>query len=284
MADDQLAAAFKRASEIVKAVPKHLQETAFNRALDQLLKQANTTNKPGPGKQASKSPSKRRSTEPDSPEVGVLDLLLRDLDRTKYPEIRADNQALLNALAVLRAAKRDHAVDGLQPPQIARILTEKFRISTGVSTVSMALGHAGKYVNRVQVGRGYTYRLMDPGEKYLNTPPSPEGAKRKGAATPVGRRKSSKKAQPEDTAKTSKPRRATASGSRPGPKAAVDTLIQAGFFSKPKVLGDIQAHLQVERGYAYAVTDLSPAMTRAVRSGGLKRSRREDGQYEYQAG
>jgi hypothetical protein len=284
VADDRLAAAFKRASEIVKGVPKHLQETAFNRALDQLLKQADTTVKAAAGKQRSKSRSKPGSEEPASPETDALDLLLRDLDRTKFPEISADKQVLPNALGVLRAAKRDHAVDGLQPPHIARILTDKFRISTSDAAVSMALGNAGKYVDRVKVGRGYTYRLMEPGEKYLTAPPDSEAAKGKGRVTPVGHRKSSKKGRPEDGAKTSKPRRASPAGSRPGPKAAVDSLVKAGFFSKPRVLGDIKAHLQVERGYTYAVTDLSPAMTRAVRSGDLKRSRRQDGQYEYQAG
>jgi hypothetical protein len=125
---------------------------------------------------------------------------------------------------------------------------------------------------------------MDPGEKYLEAPPSLEAAKKKGGVPPVGRRKSSKKGKTEEVAKATPPRRATSSGSRPGPKAAVDSLITAGFFGEPKMLGDIQTHLRVERGYTYAVTDLSPALTRAVRSGGLKRSRRQDGQYEYQAG
>ncbi len=37
MGDDEMAANFKRASEIAEKVPKHLQEAAFNRALDMLF-------------------------------------------------------------------------------------------------------------------------------------------------------------------------------------------------------------------------------------------------------
>jgi hypothetical protein len=37
MPSDDLTEAFKQAAEIAKSVPEHLQETAFNRALDAIL-------------------------------------------------------------------------------------------------------------------------------------------------------------------------------------------------------------------------------------------------------
>lgn len=290
MADDELTAAFKQASEIAKLVPQHLQEVAFNRALDQLL---------GAGRRSESSRQRERSSGgtrpgkrgPSSAPAGTRDksstegdvaVLLQELDRTQYPEITADNKVLRNALALLRAAKRDHSIDGLQASQIARILTEKFRISTADSSVRMALGAAGKYVNRVPVGRGYVYRLMGPGETYLDSSEEGDGEEKRPAPRARPRRKA--KSDAHDGSDGSPRSRSNAPRGRPGPKVAVDALIGAGFFATARTLGEIAAHLKVDRGYGYTLQDLSPTMVRSVRSGRLRRSRREDGQYEYQAG
>jgi len=48
--------AFSQAAEIAKKMPQHLQEAAFNRALDQLLSDSTPRSRPGKGQKKSYSP------------------------------------------------------------------------------------------------------------------------------------------------------------------------------------------------------------------------------------
>jgi hypothetical protein len=74
-------------------------------------------------------------------------------------------------LMVLDISKSELGVDELTPSEISTICTVKLRKSEGVhrSTVSVTLRKAGSMVNRIENprGRGYAYKLMPTGEKYL---------------------------------------------------------------------------------------------------------------------
>ena len=61
----------------------------------------------------------------------------------------------------------------------------------------------------------------------------------------------------------------------------VTELISGGYFSGPRLIGEVQAHIEQQRGYQFTTSELAPAFTRLLREGSLTRTRREDGQYEY---
>lgn len=68
---------------------------------------------------------------------------------------------------------------------------------------------------------------------------------------------------------------------RTGPKAAVEQLVELGFFSQAKTISDIKAFLESKKGHKYRTTDLSPALVRLLRQQVLDREKNSDGQYEY---
>jgi hypothetical protein len=67
---------------------------------------------------------------------------------------------------------------------------------------------------------------------------------------------------------------------RPGPKAAIEGLLVAGYLSDPRLVGDIRDHL-ASQGWKYAPKEVATAVLRLLREGRLSRSKGTDGQYEY---
>ncbi len=159
---------FKQASEIAQQVPENMQEAAFNRAVDLLTGGVQTetgSKKNSPKPQGRKKASTRtESNEGDS----SADILLSAIDSTQHPEVKLATKVLDRSLMVLKISLSDHNIDGLTSSEIAKILTEKFRIGTTYAAVGMALGKATSLVNRIPVGQGYLYKIMAPGEDYLS--------------------------------------------------------------------------------------------------------------------
>jgi hypothetical protein len=79
--------------------------------------------------------------------------------------------------------------------------------------------------------------------------------------------------------KTKQPR--VSKGGRPGPGTMLKKLIEEEFFKKPKTIQDIIDHCQSKLAYAYVSSELSVALTRALRSGSLKRQKNAQKQFEY---
>jgi hypothetical protein len=73
-------------------------------------------------------------------------------------------------------------------------------------------------------------------------------------------------------------RRRTSSGtkSRPTLTGFIAELVAGGFFSKPKLLGDVKLALE-EQGHFYPATTLSPIMLRFVRRKELRRIKGKKG-------
>src|SRR5712664_3707254 len=71
---------------------------------------------------------------------------------------------------------------------------------------------------------------------------------------------------------TPQPKHRPLSGSRgkPTPVNLISSLIDGGFFKKPKDLGSVKVALE-EIGHYYPVTSLSPALLRLVRKHALRR-------------
>jgi len=284
MGDKTLEEAFKEAAAIASVVPESMQEGAFHRALDEILGGSGGSSQHGGSSSRGKKRGARRAAIAGQQEDSADDLAVK-INRTDHSEINASMPVLERSLSILLVAK-DLGVDGLSPPRIAEILTEKFRVKTRREHVSTRLSEATKLVDRRKEGRGFTYRIMGAGEKHLEDfnsgeKQSPAGKKSQKASrkrAPAPRKRSnSKKSSP---AKAKKPRQG--GRSRPGPKAVIENLIQAGFFKNAKTISDIQDHLQMKLGHLYKPTDLSPALTRLLRDGQLDRDRNESGKYEYQ--
>jgi hypothetical protein len=280
MDDEQLQDLLRRASEISKTVPEGLREAAFNRAFDVL----SGGFRPSGQTPRNALPAKALRSRGDAVDAQekTADYLLANLDRTSYAAVSSAPRVLDRALYLLRIARDEFDIDGLGAPDIARVLTDKFRLRASRQAVQQALDAARTYVDTVTTSGRKTYRIMNPGERHLDSLDSqgssadhkgpPRGSKRKNLKRP--KREAT---VDEPTAKTSK----KSSRSRPGPRAALNQLLNDGYFDSPRRIAEIQQHLVHSRAHKYKVSELSPTLVRMIRDQVLDRNRASDGQYEY---
>jgi hypothetical protein len=290
---DRIADVTKRAAEIAALVPDHLQEAAFNRAFDRLIGDEPARPRAGSGNRRVRA-TKARATTGSSDDLQGRDdpaaVLIDSLSRTDYPEVGQAVRALDRALYILRIASEEYGIDGMSAPQIAKVLTEKFRLRVTRQAIGQALDAAGNYVDRVSGKRGAVYRLMQPGEDYLaaggtsadhsGTSPRRTSTRRRGQKRAVHK---GQKREPSGNAASTSTSTNTPARRRSGrgPKALVEELIDEGFFSEPRSIGDIQDRLRHKKGVQLKPTDLSPALVRLLREDKLDRERNESNQYEY---
>jgi hypothetical protein len=192
-------------------------------------------------------------------------------------------KVLDRALIVLRIAARDFEIDGLTAPEIARVLTEKFRQRTSRQAVTQALGAAHSMVDTGMRGRATVYRIMEGGEEYLDS--GAQGPDRESApATSTrrrGRRTGGTRATGGDGERPGTQKKASRPARRRGPKAALEDLIDEAFFDQPRTINAAQEQLRHKRGVRFSLQELSPSLVRLLREGRLDRDRNESGQYEY---
>ncbi|MEA2564210.1 MAG: hypothetical protein QOH06_5714 [Acidobacteriota bacterium] len=285
---------FKQAAEIAKQVPESMQDAAFNRALEMLAGDAPEqpeARRSTPRRTAGPSKGKQdRSSSAD--QQTSAGMLVESIESTQHPGVTSSAKVLDRSLMILQIAREYHGVDGLSPSEISSILTDKFRISTSAAAVSTALGKATHLVNRVPRGKGFQYRIMAPGEKYLSSrdgkaSPSPKRPSKKRAKSRTEKKASVPEKEPAPKATTSKKRKSKSSkksttrAARPGPGAMLRELIAAGFFSKAKTISEIQEHAEHNLAHTYGVNELSTPLRRAIHSKLLVRAKNSDGQYEY---
>jgi hypothetical protein len=289
----------KEATEAVKDVPDDLRPVAFQKAFDALAEQqggggATGTPPTAKGRRSTGGGGKRQTPHSSGDSSRSQ---LDQLDRTSYPNITQDATALANSLRVLQAANDELGIDGLSASDIAHVLTEKFRCRITRQAVSLALNRAGRFVNRHKEGNSVIFKIMSSGENHLSALDS--GAASEPAQSTKKKSKSAKKTKATEktasaasssggtsTKKTTTKKRAKAKGgrksnARPGPKAALQKLIDDGYFAKPCGISDIIEHLRHSAGHAYKQTDVSPALVRLLREGALTRTQNSDNQYEY---
>jgi len=293
MAGKDLERAFLEAAEIAKKLPKNLQEAGFNKAVEQLLGKEGST-KAG-SRQSRGAARAKRDERTDDRDVAQL---IEVIDRTAYPDVGATARVGDRALKVLQLAHEDHDVDGLTAGEIATILSRRFRIPTKANSVTVALDRETGTVDvRSGTGASRVFHIMAPGEEYLKKLRAGEdvGRRRRGGARkrttrkPGGRNKkaTTKKAvaKRKETGTKNGTARKKATGKRiagrPGPKAAIGNLLNAGFFRSARTISEIQEELQHRRGHGYSVQELAPALVRSIRDQSLSRERNSEGQYEY---
>jgi len=295
---------FKQAADIAQQVPESIREAAFNRALDLLTgvvrsDSSSTQTKPL-GKHGAQTPQGRIGASQQDLNVAQL---IDAIDSTQYPRLTSASKVLDRSLMVLKIARADHNVDGLTSSEIAKILTEKFRISTTYAAVGMALGKVTNLVNRIQRGQGYAYRIMGPGEEYLThlekdpeTKPSfRQKTRKRQKSVLIATKTKSAGSEPDQIdnhvkqasggKSPRKPRPATNRKASPrrsiGPKAALIALVDAGFFSEGRTGPEVQSYLKTKRGLDFGTAQIRLAMLRLVRDLVLDRDENAEGQYEY---
>ena len=125
MDDTKLREAFKWASEIAAVVPESMHDAAFNRALDAIM----GSTEPRASDESGSVRAAPRSSSAKAPQAAASDPIetLTALDRGKAEEVDGEQGGMGKALALLHVARRELDIDGLTSPQIASILTEKFR-------------------------------------------------------------------------------------------------------------------------------------------------------------
>lgn len=286
---------FRQAAEIAQQVPENMQEAAFNRALDLLVEES----EPAVGDKTPKggyTPTGERARPQKTPHGGGD--LLHLIDSTQHPGVASATKVLDQSLMVLQIALRNHSTDGLTAVEIARVLTEKFRLPTTRQAVGMALKNASNLVDRVPEGRGYRYRIMNPGEEYLSHLEENRTSDQPFSSPPAAKKRPSRRSNKSTAApkKATGSKRKKSSGKRGaeakrpakrpspgklGPKAAILELIKEGFFASPKGGPEVQAHLKKKRGYDLGTDQLRLAMLRLVRDGVMERDENDEGQYEY---
>lgn len=271
---------FRQAAEIAQQVPESMQVAAFNRALDLLTGATNPVERPkNAGTPVLPAPVERSKVKDTRTEKSPVEVLMSAIDTTQHPAIASTGKVLDRSLMVLQIALRNHNVDGLTPPEIAEILTNKFRLNTSRQAVSMAISSATNLVNRVPRGTGYEYRIMGPGEEYLAHIGSDREAAPVDSPRQPPRPKAKRATKKSGPVEASKPR--GGKSGRPGPKQMLETLIADQFFDAPRDISQIIEHVQHRYARTYKATDLSPTLVRLRRENKLDRSKNDKGIYEY---
>ena len=103
-------------------------------------------------------------------------------------------------------------------------------------------------------------------QKIINSSPKRKTTRRKTAKKP--------------TDETSQKRTGKKPFGQGGP-ATLDKLIEEGFFSEPKSIGDIVKHCEHNMARKFKANEFSGKLARLVRHGTLVRNKNSDNQYEY---
>jgi hypothetical protein len=287
MSADELERAFAKAAEIASKLPSNLQESAFNRALDELLGRQSGPSSAASTRLTRTTQSRAPQATPQKATGDALSGLLAAIDRTKYSDVGATSRVADRALKVLQLVNSDHGVDGLTATEIAEILTKKLRLPVKTHAIRMALIRETDTVDvRPRADGKRVFHIMEPGEEYLSRLRSGKGEA--AVQTTQARRRRPTRRSPPASAKEDElaaPRTGSTSRragtGRPGPKTAIAQLIAAGYFASPRLISHVQDELKHKRGHQYSLQDLSPTLVRCLREGLLKRDRNEEGQYEY---
>jgi hypothetical protein len=281
---------FARAAEIASNVPEPMQDAAFHRALDLLLGEEGGDRTGGSasrqGRQSKPKPKtgqrgKAKAPSDQGEQEDRASTLIANLDRTAYPHVTDASNVKDRALWLLQIANDDFSIDGLSAPEIAKVLTEKFRLTTTHQAVRQSLERANRLVDRDSRGPVTRYRIMDPGEKYLRNPDSQD-------KKPTRQKKKSTRSRKAQTAKPARSKAAKASSRkppatkrRPTPFALLEGLVDSGFFKSPQTIAMIREHMEHKQGRKYKANELSPALLRLLRNGRLSRDKNDNKQYEY---
>jgi len=148
------------------------------------------------------------------------------------------------------------------------------------------LDAAGDKVDRSKKGMKVTYRLMQPGDDYLdagNFSTAKRSNIEKSKKKMTTRMKSKAMNTPKEKATVIKATRNAPKKGRPGPGEMLKKLADAGFFKEPRSIKDIQQHCENKLAHIYTLMELSTPLRRAVHNDLLTRDKNKEGNFEYRA-
>jgi hypothetical protein len=96
----------------------------------------------------------------------------------------------------------------------------------------------------------------------------------------LGSRPTSKKVGSPAKATSKQKNTAGSTGSKAGPKAYIEELIEDDFFQKPKTISEVKTALE-NRGHHIAVTSLSGPLQKLCQRRQLRRQKNDSGTYTY---
>lgn len=154
---------FKRkmeeAAELAKEAPEGFEGLAYPIILEYLLYSSDDV------KKFVKKPSLQSQNKP----LNYLDAILKsnfEWSRTQIPKLKPIGQNLF----VLKVASDEFNVDHLSPSDIQAILAQKFILKKSANAISMSLMDiVGKYVDRIQQGKEFLYKITSNGREYLDS-------------------------------------------------------------------------------------------------------------------
>ncbi len=128
MSSQDLESWFIQAAAIASKLPKNLQEAAFNRALDHLMKTGSPT---GVSPAAAPRTIKSQGAATNDTQPSGAAHLVSAIDRTRHVDVGETSRLADRALKVLDPALQHYSTDGLTAGEIAEILTKTFRLLRG---------------------------------------------------------------------------------------------------------------------------------------------------------
>jgi len=148
----------------------NLKLKAFEKILDNLLSNESETKKESKSKKVAKAETKKETSNISEQEQKQEDIFSK-INAEDFPEIHNLNSKLDICLYLLKGLREKQDIDGLIPSQIAKILTDKFRIKADQFNIGMALSKARELLDRDKIkmrgGTAYKYRIMKKGEEYI---------------------------------------------------------------------------------------------------------------------
>ena len=146
-----------RAREIVEDLDEPYRGLAFQVIFQELVREGRS------------APKEKREVTAEEEADAVSLFMQRAVDASAFTSLFSQRGRLVEkSLAVLLLARDEFGIDGMSSPEIAEVLTKKFRVpQVHARNITTGLSRRPEYVSRVRAGRGYKYLLMVVGESHL---------------------------------------------------------------------------------------------------------------------
>jgi hypothetical protein len=157
--------AINEAIALTEGVEEPFRSIAFREVLINLLRTNTPSEKPG------KETIKHAPAQPTL--LGndrFTNMIQSDFEWSSLAIVNKD--AITQNLMILKLALDKFKIDGLSAKDVQQILFQKYRISKSPNAISMSLMTAvGKYVDRIQEGKEFLYRITQKGLEKLEEKP-----------------------------------------------------------------------------------------------------------------
>jgi len=244
MPDPNMKRIFREAAELVKDLPRGLQEAAFHRALDVLLS--------GAGR------------DEEEQETDAAHRLFA---------LPGSRTLLDTSVAAINMVADRLGIEELDADEVADFIEEKVGPHLNEGVVGRALDGADG-VLRTLSGANPLNAFRHGPETADKTPPKARPKPKTKAAKPGTSKRETKKRQKDASNKAER----TAAG---GLAKLIVGLVKQGFFASARTTAQVVLHLN-RQGFHFTVYQLAPVLVRLFETGLLRRTAAPGGQYAYE--